>query len=284
VKVHLVDGTFELFRCFHATPHAQAADGREIAACKGLMYTLVKLLRQPDVTHVGIAFDAVVPPTPGTKVAAADIIRDQTWMAADVVRALGILIWPMVRFSVDDALATAAARFKLDSGVDQIVICSTDNDFAQCVDGERVVVLDRIRDRVLDEAGVGEKFGVRPAQIPEYLALVGDPSDGLPGIPGWGAKSAASVLARYPTIEDIPDDESEWSVSVRGAARLAASLRERRREAYLFRNLSILRTDVPLPDAVEDLEWRGADRTAVTELAGYLGEPGIAERVPAWST
>jgi len=131
---------------------------------------------------------------------------------------------------------------------------------------------------------VGEKFGVRPAQIPEYLALVGDPSDGLPGIPGWGAKSAASVLARYPTIEDIPDDESEWSVSVRGAARLAASLRERRREAYLFRNLSILRTDVPLPDAVEDLEWRGADRTAVTELAGYLGEPGIAERVPAWST
>lgn len=282
MKVHLVDGTFELFRCFHAAPRAQAADGREVGAARGLLQTFIKLLRQPDVTHVAIAFDAVVPPTAKGGTGDGDLIREQTHLAADVVRGLGILLWPMIRFQVDDALATGAARFRDAPGVEQIVICSTDKDFAQCVVGTRVVVLDRIRDHVLDEDGVVAKFGVPPARIPEYFALVGDPSDGLPGLPGFGAKSTAAVLRRYPSLEAIPDDAAEWDVKVRGAARLADALRERRREAYLYRNLSILRTDVPLPDDLEHLEWQGARRERLEALAAYLGEQAVLERVPRW--
>jgi 5'-3' exonuclease len=280
MKIHLVDGTFELFRCFHATPRSRAEDGREVGAAKGLLHTFVKLLRQPDVTHVAVAFDAVVPPTAKGAAGQGDPIREQTHLAADVVRALGILLWPMVRFQVDDALATAAARFRDASGVEQVVICSTDKDFAQCVIGTRVVVLDRIRDRVMDEAVVLDRFGVPPARIPEYFALVGDPSDGLPGIPGWGPKSAAAVLSRYASLEDVPDDPADWDVEVRGAARLAQALAARRREAYLYRNLSVLRTDVPLPDDVEHLAWRGVDREALEALVTLLDERAILERIP----
>lgn len=280
MKVHLVDGTFELFRCFHATPRTRAEDGREVGAARGVLQTLVARLRQPDVTHVAFAMDEVVPPPPREGATDGELIRAQTGLVADVVRALKILLWPLVRFQVDDALATAAARFKDAPGVDQVVICSTDKDFAQCVEGERVVVLDRIRKRTLDEAGVLEKFGVGPELIPAWFALVGDPSDGLPGIPGWGPKSAAAVLQRYRTLEAVPDDPEAWDVPVRGAARLARNLAERRREAYLYRNLSVLRTDVPLPDDLEHLEWRGADRPALEALTHYLGEPGVLGRVP----
>jgi 5'-3' exonuclease len=282
MKVHLVDGTFELFRCFHAAPRARAGDGREIGAARGLLQTFVKLLRQPDVTHVAIAFDAVVPPTAKGGTGDADLIREQTHLAADVVRALGVLLWPLIRFQVDDALATGAARFRDAPGVEQVVICSTDKDFAQCVVGRRVVVLDRIRDHVLDEDGVVAKFGVPPARIPEYFALVGDPSDGLPGLPGFGAKSTAVLLQRYASLEAIPDDAAAWDVTVRGAARLAETLRERRREAYLYRNLSVLRTDVPLPDELEHLAWRGARREKLEALAEYLGEQAVLERAPRW--
>lgn len=281
MKIHLVDGTFELFRCFHATPRATAEDGREIGAARGLLQTFVSLLRQPDVTHVAIAFDQVVPPQRNPR-PGADPVREQTSLAADICRALGILIWPMIRFQADDALATAAARFKHAPGVEQIVVCSNDKDFAQLVDGERVVVWDRIRRQVLDEPGVRAKFGVPPARIPELFALIGDPSDGLPGLPGWGPKSAATVLGCYASLEEIPEDATQWRVRVRGAQRLAATLRERRREAYLYRDLSVLRTDVPLPDEIEHLAWQGARFAALQALAAYLGEERVMAKVPRW--
>ena len=281
MKVHIVDGTFELFRCFHGAPRATAADGRGVGAGRALIQTFVSLLRQPDVSHVAVAFDRVMPPS-RDPAAAVDPLREQTSLAADVVRALGIVVWPMVRYSADDAIATAAARFKATPGVEQVVICSADHDFAQCVEGERVVLLDRIRKRVLDESGVVERFGVPPPLIPELFGLMGDKSDGLPGVPGWGPKSAAAVLRAHRSIEAIPDDPDEWRADVRGARRLAESLRERRREAYLYRNLSVLRTDVPLPDEVEHLEWRGADRDAMLRLVDYVGEREVLERIPRW--
>ena len=281
MKVHLVDGTFELFRCFHGAPRAKAADGREVGAGRAMLQTLTSLLRQPDTSHVAVAFDRVVPAS-RDPAAAGSPLREQTALCADIVRALGMVVWPMVRYQADDAIATAAARFKSAPGVEQVVICSTDNDFAQCVEGERVVRLDRIRKRVLDEAGVVERFGVPPALIPELFGLMGDASDGLPGIPGWGPKSAAEVLRAYGRIEEIPDDPELWRVKLRGARRLAESLSERRREALLYRNLSILRTDVPLPDELCHLEWRGADRRAVNDIVDYIDEREILERIPRW--
>jgi 5'-3' exonuclease len=281
MKVHLVDGTFELFRCFHATPRGKDAEGHEVGAGCGLLQTFVSLLRQPDVTHVAVAFDLVAPPA-RKPVDDGDLIRAQTALAADVVRALGVVVWPMVRYQADEALATGAARYKTHPDVDQVVICSTDKDFAQCVEGTRVVLLDRIRKTVLDEAGVLQRFGVPPARIPEYFALVGDPSDGLPGLPGWGAKSAAAVLQRYASLEEIPDDPNDWEVKVRGAARLAEVLAARRREAYLYRGLSVRRIDVPLPDELEHLEWHGADRAAIDALTGRIGERQVIERIPRW--
>lgn len=281
MRIHLVDGTFELFRCFHATPRASAADGREVGAAKGLLQTLVRLVRKEGASHVAVAFDRVVPPSrdPGR---AEDPIREQTQLSADLVRALGFTLWPMIRYQADEALASAASRYKRDPSVEQILICSTDNDFAQCVEGERVVRLDRIRKRVLDEAGVLERFGVVPARIPDLLALVGDASDGLPGIPGFGPKSAAALLNRYGTVEAIPDDPQEWDVPVRGPARLAESLRTRRREAILYRELSTLRTDIPIPDLPQHLEWIGADRPALSRLCEYLAEPSALERIPGF--
>jgi len=280
-KVHLVDGTFELFRCFHAAPRVRAPSGREVGAARGLLQTLLRLVRKEGATHLAIAYDSVAPGRPG-QVGDDAALRGQFPLAADVTRALGMALWPMVRFQADDALATAAQRYTDHPAVDQIVICSTDRDFAQCVRGARVVLFDRIRKRLTDEHGVRERFGVAPTQIPELFALVGDPSDGLPGIPGWGQKSAATVLGRYPRIEEIPADAATWDVEVRGAARLGKSLEARRSEALLYRNLSILRTDVPLVDTVEDIEWRGADRAALGALLERIGDDGVLERVPRW--
>jgi 5'-3' exonuclease len=290
VKVHLIDGTFELFRCFHGAPRHQLDDGREVGAIRGFLATLVSLLRKPDTTHVAIAFDAGIVGAPtrmpgGAEDSATALLQTQYHLAEAVVRALDLTMWPMVkRLQADDALATAAARFKDAPGVEQVVVCTTDKDLAQCVEGTRVVLLDRIRDRVTDEAGVRERFGLPPAKVPDYFALVGDPSDGLPGIPGWGPKSAAAVLSRYDTVEAIPIDPADWDVEVRGAARLAGNLAARRREAILYRDLSILRTDVPLRESVEDLEWRGADRGALTSLAGLLDSEEVLPRVTRWSS
>ncbi len=267
MKVHVVDGTFELFRCFHGAPRAGQVPvaGRSVrhAVCSRPLTTL---LNEPDVTHVAVAFDSVVaPPSAGTgKAGSAEaLIGAQQPLAAAIVRALGVAVWPAGRYQADELIATAAHRYANEAAVEQVVICATDNDFTQCVQGDRVVLLDRIRRRVTNAAGVVERFGVDPDQIPDLFALVGDRSDGLPGVPGWGRASAATVLGRYRRLEDIPADPSTWAVTVRGSARLAASLRERWDEALLCRDLSVLRTDLPVRSTVADLEWRGASRPAI---------------------
>lgn len=281
MKVHLVDGTFELFRCFHGAPRAQH-DGREVGAARGLLATLVSLLRGDDVSHVAVAFDSVVAP-PGKGTSSEALIGAQAPLAAAICRALGIVMWPTGRYQADEMLSTAAARYAADEAVDQVVICANDNDFDQCVIGERVVVLDRIRKVLTDEAAVRARWGVAPVQIPELFALIGDRSDGLPGLPGWGVRSAAAVLTEYGTVDAIPLDGATWTVKVRGAERLAGVLRERREEALLCRDLSRLRTDLPLRSTVADLEWHGAHRDAVDALVAVLGDDTAASRITRWA-
>lgn len=265
-RVYLVDGTFELFRCFHGAPRVSDADGREVGAARALLWTLLKLLRKVGATHLAVAFDLMAPPERHDGSADA-LLRAQGRLAIDVVRALGIPVWPAVRNQADDLLASAAARLQ---GVSQIVICTTDRDLLQCVRGTSVVLWDRIRDRVTDEAVLYDKLGVRPRQIPDRSALVGDPSDGLPGVPGWGTKSAAALLGAYDTLEDIPGDAAAWRVRVRGAARLADALRRHWDEALLVRSLATLRSDLPVPDDPERLRWRGpgAELPALAERLG----------------
>lgn len=276
MKVNLVDGTFELFRCHHGAPRAQV-DGREVGAVRGLVATLASLLRRDDVTHVAVAFDAMAPPRGALGGGDAEVIRSQALLAFEAVRALGVMLWPMTRYQADDALASGAAQLR---DVAEVVICTSDKDLLQCVRGDRVVVWNRIRKEVRDEAEVRSKFGVAPQQIPDLFALVGDPSDGLPGVPGWGWTSAAKVLAEYGAIEQIPLDERAWTVTVRGAKRLVETLRERRVEALLGRDLSRLREDLPVPASPAQLEWRGVRQPALDELLARLGDPNLAEWVP----
>ena len=280
-KLFLVDGQFEIFRCFYGAPRATAPDGREVGAVRGLLHSLVALLRQHGATHMAVAFDRAMAPV-GIAPSRTDddaLLQRQFGLAADAVRALGIAIWPMVRVEADDAIATGVTRYSREPGLEQTVIASPDNDFTQCVRGDEVVLYNRNTETILGEEGVIARFGVSPSQIPDYLALVGDVSDGLPGIPGWGAKTAAAVLARYGSIEAIPRD-GVWDVTVRGAERLAQTLDKRWLEAVLYRELSILRTDVPLPHTFSDLEWRGAHREDLSELCGALGETEVLGRVP----
>ena len=231
------------------------------------------MIKEPDVTHIGCAFDSVVESFrndlfDGYKTGEGidPDLRAQFELAEQAVAALGIVVWPMVEFEADDGLAAGAARFADDPRVEQVVICSPDKDLAQCVSDGRVVTFDRIRRVVRDRQAIIEKFGVEPESIPDYLALVGDTADGIPGLSRWGAKSAATVLARYRHIEEIPDDEAIWDVKVRGAKSLAAVLREHREDALLYRRLATLRTDVPIEETLEDLEWHGADRGLVEAL------------------
>ena len=210
VIVHLVDGTFELFRCFHGAPRASGSDGTEVGAARGFLATIVALLA--DATHVAVAFDSVVAPPGKAGREPESLIAHQAPLAAEAVRSLGVTLWPSGRYQADEMLATAAARYHADEAVDQVVICSTDNDFNQCVRGERVVVLDRIRKVVTDEVAVRNRYGVAPSQVPDLFALVGDHSDGLPGVPGWGVKSAAALLRRYGTIDAVPCDPASWDL------------------------------------------------------------------------
>jgi 5'-3' exonuclease len=264
VKVHLVDGTYELFRAHFGAPPAQDDAGRPAGAVRGLVASLRSLLREPGVTHVAVAFDHVIESFRNdlftgykTGEGIEPELLAQFQPAEDAVAALGVVVWSMVEFEADDALATAAQRFRDDPAVEQVVICSPDKDLAQCVVGSRVVCHDRQRRAFRDEAGVVARFGVRPASIPDWLALVGDTADGIPGIPGWGEKSAAAVLARYEQIDAIPDDPRQWQLELRGRERLAASLAQRRGDAALYRRLATLRTDVPLKETLSDLAWRG---------------------------
>ena len=289
MKVHLVDGTYELFRAFYGVPPAHDAQGRPVGALRGLLSTLIALVREPDVTHVACAFDHVIESFrnqlfDGYKTGDGiepDLLA-QFHPAESAVEALGIVVWPMVEFEADDALATAAARFRDAAGVEQVVICSPDKDFSQCVVGQKVICRDRRRASDRDEAGVVARFGVPPASIPDWLALVGDTADGIPGIPGFGEKAAAAVLGRYLHIEAIPDDPASWAVDVRGKERLATSLRERREDAALYRQLATLRTDVPLAERLADLEWHGAPRQELEPLLAAIGALELADRVPRW--
>jgi 5'-3' exonuclease len=289
MKVHLVDGTYELFRAFFGAPPAHDAEGRPVGAVRGLLATLLSLLREPGVTHVACAFDHVIESFrneifAGYKTGEGvdpDLLA-QFEPAEQAASALGMVVWPMIEFETDDALATAAARLRDAPGVEQVVICSPDKDLSQCVIGSRVICRDRLRGVDRDEAGVVAKFGVSPRSIPDWLALVGDSADGIPGLRGWGEKSAAAVLARYGKLEAIPGDPARWEVEVRGRERLAATLRERREEAALYRRLATLRTDVPLVESLADLEWRGARRPDLEEICREIGAEELLARVHRW--
>ena len=292
MKLHLVDATFELFRAFYSRPPRRAPDGRPVNAVQGLVDSMLSLLREPDVTHIGAATDYVIESWrndlyPGYK-SSAGIDRDLLAQFRDAERALealGIAVWPMVEDEADDAIAAAIARFGDDPRLEQIVICSVDKDLGQLVDGERIVLRDRMRRVTYDEAGIIAKFGVAPESIPDYLALVGDSSDGFPGLPGWGAKSAAAVLARFGHLEAIPASVLEWEVDIRNASRLAATLEQQRADAILYRRLATLDRDADIGAGLtlDDLAWHGVPRERFVALCDELGFDTVRERVHRWS-
>jgi len=263
VRLHLIDGTYELFRHYYAVPSARDADGREVGAVRGVVASILGMINR-GATHLGVATDHVIESFrnglwPGYKTGAGidpDLLA-QFPLLEDAVTALGVRLWPMVEYEADDALAAAAARAELDDRVEKVFICTPDKDLAQCVRGQRVVQLIRRTGLEMDEAGVVKKFGVPPASIPDYLALVGDAADGYPGLPGWGAKSTAAVLAKFSRLELIPADWKEWRVNAASAAALAVTLQRERHRAFLFRDLATLRTNIPVFDSVDDLEWKG---------------------------
>ncbi len=284
MNVHLIDGTYELFR--HFLSPAAAFDRSappELRAVRGVVASILGML-EGGATHLGVATDHVIEsfrnalwPDYKTGEAIDPVLRAQFEPLEEALGALGVVVWPMVEFEADDALAAAAAIAAADPRVGQVVICTPDKDLAQCVRGERVVQLDRRRREVRDEAGVVRKFGVPPASIPDWLALVGDPADGYPGLPGWGAASAALVLARYGHLEQIPGPAAEWDVPVRGAARLAATLAEQRERALLFRTLATLRVDAPIGTDVDALRWIGP-RPGFAAWSERLGPPSLQDR------
>ncbi|HEX7066825.1 MAG TPA: 5'-3' exonuclease H3TH domain-containing protein [Candidatus Limnocylindria bacterium] len=292
MKLHLVDATFELFRAYYSRPPRRAPDGRPVNAVQGLVDSMLSLLREPDVTHVAAATDYVIESWrndlyPGYKSSAGmdpDLLA-QFRDAERALEALGIVVWPMVDDEADDGIATGVARFGDDPRLEQIVICSVDKDLGQLVDGDRIVLRDRMRKVTYDEDGIVEKFGVRPESIPDYLALVGDSSDGFPGLPGWGAKSAAVVLARWKHLEDIPASALDWALPVRNASRLAATLEQHRADAVLFRRLATLNRDAAIGPAasLDDLEWHGVPRERFVALCDELGFDTVRERIHRWA-
>lgn len=275
MEVYLIDGTYELFRHYYALPSARDRDGREVAAVRGVIGSILGMIKQ-GATHLGVATDHVI-----------ESFRNQLWdgyktgegvepdllsqfpMLEEALTAMGVALWPMVEFEADDALASAATAAARDARVDRVIICTPDKDLAQCVCGTRVVQLNRRTRTTCDEAGVVAKFGVAPDSIPDYLALVGDAADGYPGLPGWGAKSTAAVLARFGHLESIPEDSRDWHVNAANAGALAATLARERERAFLFRTLATLRTDLPLFGSVDELQW-GGPTPAFAELGARL--------------
>jgi 5'-3' exonuclease len=286
MKVHLVDGTYELFRSWFGAPEAKSPSGQEVGATRGFLRSMAAMLREDEVTHVGCAFDHTVESFRNdlfdgykTGEGLEPELFAQFPLVERASRALGMATWPMVEFEADDALAGATAKFRDAPGVQQVVICSPDKDLCQCVRGNDVVTLDRRKQIVLDEDGVREKFGVLPESIPDYLALVGDAADGIPGIPRWGAKSASAVLAKLVHLENISDDHEQWGVKVRGGAALARNLSAQRADAMLYRTLATLRTDVPIEESLDELRWTGPDRPALEVLCAELGERALLTRI-----
>jgi len=275
LDVYLIDGTYELFRHYYALPSARDADGREVAAVRGVVASILQMMGH-GVTHIAVATDKVI-----------ESFRNELWaeyktgegiepellaqfpLLEDVLSKAGLVVWPMIEFEADDALAAAAAKADEDPRVEQVIICTPDKDLAQCVRGTRVVQLNRRTGIKYDESGVKQKFGVSPSSIPDYLALVGDSADGYPGLRGWGAKSAAAVLAKFAHLESIPTESRDWGVNAANAARLASTLALERDRALLFRTLATLRTDIPLFENVDELQWAGPT-PAFTAIAERL--------------
>lgn len=288
MQLHLLDATYELFRAHFGYPPRTDPEGRQVGATVGLIESTLQLLAEDDVTHVVAVTDTVIRSFrndlyEGYKTGEGiepDLLA-QFPLAERALETLGLVVWRMHEFEADDALAAAAVRYADD--VERVVILSPDKDLTQVVVEDRIVTFDRRKRVAIDEAGVWAKFGVGPASIPDYLALMGDAADGIPGIPAWGAKSAATVLARYGTIDLIPDDDAEWDVEVRGRSRLAASLREHRARALLFRTLTTLRLDTPIPWALEEARWGGVRREEFLVLCDELGATGLRSRPHRWA-
>ena len=277
MNIHLVDGTYELFRHYYAVPSARDKEGREVGAVRGVLASVLGMMNE-GATHIAVATDHVIESFrndlwPGYKTSEgvpADLL-EQFPLLEEVLSSAGLVVWPMVEFEADDALAAGAAKAAQDERVERVIICTPDKDLAQSVQGTRVVQLNRRTRAISDESGVVQKFGVPPASIPDYLALVGDSADGYPGLQGWGAKSTAAVLAKFGHLEAIPADFREWKVSVTGASTLAATLQRDRERALLFRTLATLRTDIALFDSVDQLRWRGP-AAGFDAIAGRLDD------------
>lgn len=289
MKIYLVDGTYELFRAHFGAPPKKAPNGMEVGATLGMLRSMLLLLSDPEVTHVAVAFDHVIESFrnkmyKGYKSSAGvdPVILNQFPVAEAAIKGLGLVTWPMSKFEADDAIATAVAKFKKVKFVDQIVICSVDKDLTQMVDGDHVICWDRRREILLNEKSVVEKFGVSPESIPDFLALVGDSADGYPGIQGWGEKSTATVLAKYKHIESIPKDPNKLGLGLGRATTLLENLQNNYKDALLFRELSTLRTDVPLKETLADLKWQGAYPRLKKVCKEQLGSQSILERIKNW--
>jgi 5'-3' exonuclease len=283
MNIHLIDGTYELFRYFFAVPPAADPDGQEIGAVRGVLASVLSMV-ESGATHLGVATDHVVESFRNelysgykTSEGVPPELLSQFPILEQGLEAMGVLVWPMVYYEADDALASAAARAAQDAQVNQVFICTPDKDLSQSVVGTRVVQLDRRRDLVRDEAGVVARFGVKPHSIPDYLAVVGDSADGYPGLSGWGAKAAAAVFSQYSHLEDIPKDWQAWHPSIRRARPLSESLLQNWNDALLFRTLATLRLDVPVFDSIEDLRWKGP-HPAFEDLCRRLKSPALWTR------
>ena len=286
MEIYLVDGTYELFRHYYALPSARDAEGCEVAAVRGVLASVLGMIKG-GATHIAVATDHVI-----------ESFRNELWseyktsegiepdllaqfpLLEEVLSAACVLVWPMVEFEADDALAAAAVASAKDARVERVIICTPDKDLAQCVSGTRIVQLNRRTRVTLDEAGVIKKFGVSPSSIPDYLALVGDSADGYPGLPGWGAKSSAAVLAKFLHLETIPADSRDWHVNAVNAGALAATLVRERDRALLFRRLATLRTDIALFDDVDQLRWNGPT-PAFAKIAARLDAARTESRGPS---
>jgi 5'-3' exonuclease len=288
MKLHVMDGTYELFRAHFGAPPRLSRTGQEVGATYGIMASTLSLLAEPGVTHVGAAFDTVIEsyrnevyPSYKSGEGIDEVLLSQFGLAERAMSAIGVTVWSMVEFEADDALATAAGRWS--GEVEQVVVLTPDKDLAQCYGDPKVVGYDRRRQQFIDAAGVVTKFGVQPESIPDYLALVGDAADGLPGLPGWGAKSSSVLLARYGHLEQIPLEAARWDVAVRGAEKLAVTLRTRMGDALLYRFLAQLRLDVPLHETLTDLEWKGVPRQPFLDFCDELGFDRLRDRPYRWA-
>ena len=288
MEVYLIDGTYELFRAYFALPALESPAGRPVGAVHGLIQSLLRLIRDNGVTHIGCAFDSVIPSFrndlfPGYKTGEGTPpeLLAQFEVAERAAAALGIRVWPMVEFEADDAIAAAAQQLRANPSVERVVICSPDKDLAQLVEGERVVCLDRRRGETIGEEAVIAKYGVPPQSIPDLLALTGDTADGIPGLPRWGAKSTAAVLSRYGRLEDVPTN-APWDIPVRGAAALQGILSQEYENALLYRQLATLRRDVPIDATPDNLRWQGARRAEYEELCEELGSERLATLPHRW--